>query len=60
MPGHMAYALQCFRKVYTNQNTCAQNEQEVGDAIKDSGIPREDIFITSKVRDLPRLEFPDG
>lgn len=25
------------------------NEQEVGKAIKDSGIPREDIFVTSKL-----------
>jgi diketogulonate reductase-like aldo/keto reductase len=27
----------------------AQNEDEVGQGIKDSGIKREDIFITSKV-----------
>lgn len=33
-----------------NQNTCTQNEREVGDAIKESRVPREDIFITSKVR----------
>jgi glycerol 2-dehydrogenase (NADP+) len=26
-----------------------QNEDEVGQGIKDSGVPREDIFITSKV-----------
>ena len=26
-----------------------QNEKSVGEAIKDSGIPREEIFITSKV-----------
>jgi 2,5-diketo-D-gluconate reductase B len=26
-----------------------QNEEEVGTAIKESGIPREDIFLTSKV-----------
>ena len=25
------------------------NEQEVGQAIKDSGIPREEIFVTSKI-----------
>ena len=25
------------------------NEREVGEAIKESGIPREEIFITSKV-----------
>jgi glycerol 2-dehydrogenase (NADP+) len=26
-----------------------QNEDEVGQGIKDSGVPREDIFLTSKV-----------
>ena len=31
------------------------NEKEVGQAIKDSGIPREDIFVTSKlwIQDFP-------
>ncbi|MGX7112214.1 aldo/keto reductase [Gemella cuniculi] len=31
------------------------NEKEVGDAIKDSGIPREEIFVTSKlwIQDFP-------
>lgn len=31
------------------------NEKEVGDAIKDSGIPREEIYITSKlwIQDFP-------
>jgi glycerol 2-dehydrogenase (NADP+) len=28
---------------------CYQNEDEVGQGIKDSGVPREDIFLTSKV-----------
>ncbi|ORY25638.1 putative NADP(+) coupled glycerol dehydrogenase [Naematelia encephala] len=28
---------------------CYQNEDEVGQGIKDSGVPREKIFITSKV-----------
>lgn len=27
-----------------------QNEEEVGNAIKKSGIPRKDIFITTKVK----------
>jgi diketogulonate reductase-like aldo/keto reductase len=26
-----------------------QNEAEVGQALKDSGVPREDVWITSKV-----------
>lgn len=28
---------------------CFQNEQDIGQAIKESKIPREDIFITSKI-----------
>lgn len=27
-----------------------RNEDEVGQGIRESGVPREDIFITSKVR----------
>ena len=36
---------------YRSNETAAvyQNERGVGKAVKDSGIPREDIFITSKV-----------
>lgn len=33
----------------TDRSIRTQNEQEVGNAIKESGVPREDIFITSKV-----------
>ena len=58
--GLTVYALRRLREVRTDRTICIQNEQEVGDAIKESGVPREDIFITSKVRDLPGLEFPDG
>ena len=25
------------------------NEKDVGDALKDSGVPREEVFLTSKV-----------
>lgn len=32
---------------------CPLLEKEVGDAIKESGIPRKDIFITSKVFVFP-------
>lgn len=28
---------------------CYGNEQEVGQGIKDSGVPREELFITSKL-----------
>ncbi|MDP2425303.1 MAG: aldo/keto reductase [bacterium] len=35
-----------------------QNEQSVGQAIKDSGIPRENIFITSKVP--PHIKTYEG
>lgn len=29
--------------------TAYENEEEVGRAVRDSGIPREDVFITSKL-----------
>ena len=28
------------------------NEKDVGDALKDSGVPREEVFLTSKVWNL--------
>jgi len=31
------------------------NEEEIGVAIKESGIPREELFITTKVRDIKDL-----
>lgn len=30
------------------------NEKEIGEAIRESGVPREDIFITSKLYDIVR------
>jgi glycerol 2-dehydrogenase (NADP+) len=32
-----------------NPNVETGNENEVGQGIKDSGVPRQDIFITSKL-----------
>jgi len=60
MLGLTAYVPGHFRKGSTERNICTQNEQEVGDAIKESGVPREDIFITSKVSFPPGLDFRDG
>ena len=31
------------------------NEEEIGVAIKESGVPREELFITTKVRDIATL-----
>ena len=39
---------------------CAEryhNEREVGAALQSSGIPREDLFVTSKVRVPRRYRF---
>lgn len=30
---------------------CTRNEAEVGSAVRKSGIPREEIFVTTKVTD---------
>ncbi len=52
-PGKDAYnsVLMALRHGYRHIDTAAayQNEKSVGDAIKDSGIPREEIFITTKL-----------
>jgi len=37
-----------------------QNEHEVGQGIKDSGIKREDLFITSKVWNTHQPNVKDG
>lgn len=33
----------------TNRTTTDGNEKQVGQAIKDSGVPREELFITTKL-----------
>ena len=33
----------------TNAMLRSQNEEEVGQGIKESGVPREEIFLTSKL-----------
>jgi 2,5-diketo-D-gluconate reductase B len=45
--------LSAIRAGYRHIDTAAYygNEKEVGDAIKASGVKREDIFLTTKVRD---------
>src|SRR4029077_2325044 len=45
--------LSAIRTGYRHIDTAAfyGNEKEVGDAIKASGVPRESIFLTTKVRD---------
>ena len=37
-----------------------QNESEVGEGIKDSGVKREDIFITSKVWNTDQPDVKAG
>ena len=34
---------------HTDRAAAYRNEQEVGDAIKAAGVPRDEIFITSKL-----------
>lgn len=36
------------------------NENEVGQGIKDSGVPREDIFLTSKVWNTDHPNVKEG
>ncbi|MBU1145751.1 MAG: aldo/keto reductase [Firmicutes bacterium] len=52
--GEMAYnaTLEALKIGYRHIDTAAayQNEESVGKAIKDSGLKREEVFITSKLR----------
>mmetsp|Transcript_3258 Transcript_3258/g.2801 ORF Transcript_3258/g.2801 Transcript_3258/m.2801 type:complete len:94 (-) Transcript_3258:612-893(-) len=52
-PGNETYnaVLMALKAGYRHIDTAVlyKNEKNVGDAIKDSGIPRENIFITTKV-----------
>jgi diketogulonate reductase-like aldo/keto reductase len=45
--------LSAIRAGYRHLDTAAYygNEREVGDAMRDSGVKRDDIFLTTKVRD---------
>jgi diketogulonate reductase-like aldo/keto reductase len=46
------------QRIFSLRNYCAGNENEVGEGIKDSGVPREEIFLTSKLwnTDQPNVE----
>ncbi|KAF4659862.1 hypothetical protein FOL47_007401 [Perkinsus chesapeaki] len=45
------YALQCgYRLIDTAQ--MYENEEEVGQGVKESGVPRDDIFLVTKVNQL--------
>lgn len=48
--------LTALREGYRHIDTAAYygNEKDVGDAIRESGIPREDIFVTTKVWNTER------
>ena len=43
--------LEALKAGYRHIDTAAAyfNEEDVGKAVRDSGIPREDIFVTSKL-----------
>jgi 2,5-diketo-D-gluconate reductase B len=45
--------LSAIKAGYRHLDTAAHygNEREVGEAIRAAGVPREDIFLTTKVRD---------
>ena len=41
-------------------NVFAGNEHEVGQGIKDSGVPRQEIFITSKLWNTDQPNVKEG
>ena len=54
MKGHQACeaVLSALRAGYRHVDTATMyaNEAEVGHAMRDSGLPRQDVFLTSKLR----------
>ncbi|KAJ5833298.1 hypothetical protein N7474_001609 [Penicillium riverlandense] len=62
-PGEVGNAVDHALKSGYRHLDCAliyQNEKEVGDAIKASGIPRKEIFITSKVWNTHQSNVAEG
>jgi glycerol 2-dehydrogenase (NADP+) len=62
-PGEVRDAVSHALKIGYRHLDCAliyQNEHEVGQGIKDSGVPRKDIFITSKVWNTHQPDVADG
>jgi hypothetical protein len=39
----------CARPILSLLDICAGNEEGVGKAIRESGIPRSEIFVTTKL-----------
>ncbi|CEL02561.1 Putative Glycerol dehydrogenase [Aspergillus calidoustus] len=62
-PGEVGKAVSHALKCGYRHLDCAliyQNEKEVGEAVKASGIPREEIFITSKVWNTHQDNVAEG
>ncbi len=51
--------LSALKNGYRHIDTAAAygNEKEVGEAIKESGVPRSQIFVTSKLYKAPFIQF---
>ena len=61
-PGECKSAcLAALRAGYTHIDTARaySNEHEVGEALKESGVNREDVFITTKLRRMHAVGFDD-
>jgi diketogulonate reductase-like aldo/keto reductase len=63
-PGETTYkaVLQALRMGYRHIDTAAlyRNEEDVGRAVRDSQIPREEIFVTTKLWNLSLKDGEDG
>jgi glycerol 2-dehydrogenase (NADP+) len=46
--------------MFLGSNGIVGNEHEVGQGIKDSGVPRENIFITSKLWNTHQSNVAEG
>ncbi|KAJ7792955.1 Aldo keto reductase [Mycena olivaceomarginata] len=62
-PGAVEHAVEfALKNGYTHVDTAAayKNEKEVGDGIKAAGVPRESIFLTTKLDNPDQKEAPEA
>lgn len=56
----VGYTLKEVKQVRCGLTRSPGNEHEVGQGIKDSGVPRENIFITSKLWNTHQNNVAEG
>ena len=53
---YVAHASACSARTHRCVSVCPANEREVGEGIKRSGVPREEIFLTTKLNNTEHAD----